>query len=241
MALDVLWQVRPAEPCRPLPGCRARGAWAPWGGVRHGCCARGLGLFHCAPAGRKPRRPPGPAVHTALRPHPTSATLRGARPAAAGSQPPAARQQMWQAGREDWKLLRVAVVELRNDVFVARLFFGDPATGEVKWDCDCRPSDATFLAMKVSARVGARRAAGLGWLGGAGGWTPPRRRAAYVLAHAVRRRAEPAAGASEPQRVAVAGIEARGSCVERPRGLTSPSPRPRPSPAAAPSPARPSS
>lgn len=61
--------------------------------------------------------------------------------------------QMWQAGREDWKLLRVAVVELRNDVFVARLFFGDPATGEVKWDCDCRPSDGTFLAMKSGAPI----------------------------------------------------------------------------------------
>lgn len=61
--------------------------------------------------------------------------------------------QMWQAGREDWKLLRVGVVELRNDVFVARLFFGDPATGEVKWDCDCRPSDATFLAMKSGAPI----------------------------------------------------------------------------------------
>lgn len=102
---------------------------------------------------------------------------------------------MWQAGREDWKLLKVAVVDLKNDVFVARLFFGacacrlrapvapygarllgaaapapdclpraashqlrplppvlragNPATGEVMWDCDCRPSDATFLAMKA--------------------------------------------------------------------------------------------
>lgn len=61
--------------------------------------------------------------------------------------------QMWQAGKEEWKLLRVAVVELKNDVFVARLFFGDPATGEIKWDCDCRPSDATFLAMKSSAPI----------------------------------------------------------------------------------------
>lgn len=61
--------------------------------------------------------------------------------------------QMWQAGKQDWKLLRVAVVELRNDVFVARLFFGDPVTGEAKWDCDCRPSDATFLAMKSGAPI----------------------------------------------------------------------------------------
>lgn len=70
--------------------------------------------------------------------------------------PPSPRRapQMWQAGRHDWKLLRVGVVDLRNDVFVARLFFGDPATGEVMWDCDCRPSDATFLAMKVRGRRG---------------------------------------------------------------------------------------
>ncbi|GBF87861.1 hypothetical protein Rsub_00573 [Raphidocelis subcapitata] len=61
--------------------------------------------------------------------------------------------QMWQTGREDWKLLRASIVDLRNDVFVARLFFGDPATGEVKWDCDCRPSDATFLAMKSGAPI----------------------------------------------------------------------------------------
>jgi len=27
---------------------------------------------------------------------------------------------------------------------------GDPATGEIMWDCDCRPSDATFLSLQVS-------------------------------------------------------------------------------------------
>jgi hypothetical protein len=108
---------------------------------------------------------------------------------------------MWRAGKEEWDLLRVGVVDLKNDVFVARLFFGarlfgglrrvlscparalggccaaagcpallyvvltpqpphlpatppgDPATGEVKWDVDCRPSDATFLAMKAGAPI----------------------------------------------------------------------------------------
>lgn len=36
-----------------------------------------------------------------------------------------------------------------NDVYYGRLFFGDPETQQVLWDCDVRPSDATFLALKV--------------------------------------------------------------------------------------------
>jgi hypothetical protein len=36
---------------------------------------------------------------------------------------------MWQSGKADWKLLRVGVVELTNDVFVARLFFGERIQG----------------------------------------------------------------------------------------------------------------
>lgn len=31
-----------------------------------------------------------------------------------------------------WQLLRVAIVALENDIFVGRLFFGDPATGKLK-------------------------------------------------------------------------------------------------------------
>eukprot|EP00197_Chlamydomonas_leiostraca_P002202 CAMPEP_0202858110 /NCGR_PEP_ID=MMETSP1391-20130828/780_1 /ASSEMBLY_ACC=CAM_ASM_000867 /TAXON_ID=1034604 /ORGANISM="Chlamydomonas leiostraca, Strain SAG 11-49" /LENGTH=296 /DNA_ID=CAMNT_0049536993 /DNA_START=366 /DNA_END=1256 /DNA_ORIENTATION=+ len=49
-----------------------------------------------------------------------------------------------------WSLLRVAIVELRDNVFIGRLFFGDPATGRVMWDCDCRPSDGCFLSIKSS-------------------------------------------------------------------------------------------
>lgn len=45
--------------------------------------------------------------------------------------PICAYKQFWQAGKEDWKLLKVAVVELRNDVFVARLFFGEGLTGDL--------------------------------------------------------------------------------------------------------------
>lgn len=62
--------------------------------------------------------------------------------------------QMWQRGRQmskrDWTLLRVAVVACVNDVYFGRLFFGDPDTKQVHWDTDVRPSDATFLALKVS-------------------------------------------------------------------------------------------
>lgn len=61
--------------------------------------------------------------------------------------------QMWQRGRamskRDWTLLRVAVVACVNDVYYGRLFFGDPDTQQVLWDTDVRPSDATFLALKV--------------------------------------------------------------------------------------------
>jgi hypothetical protein len=61
--------------------------------------------------------------------------------------------QMWQRGhsisKRDWTLLRVAVVACVNDVYYGRLFFGDPETQQVLWDCDVRPSDATFLALKV--------------------------------------------------------------------------------------------
>lgn len=67
--------------------------------------------------------------------------------------------QMWQRGRSiskrDWTLLRVAVVSCVNDVYYGRLFFGDPETQQVLWDCDVRPSDATFLALKVNSNTSA--------------------------------------------------------------------------------------
>uniref|UniRef100_A0A383VQ72 BFN domain-containing protein n=1 Tax=Tetradesmus obliquus TaxID=3088 RepID=A0A383VQ72_TETOB len=65
--------------------------------------------------------------------------------------------EMWQRGRSiskrDWTLLRVAVVSCVNDVYYGRLFFGDPETQQVLWDCDVRPSDATFLALKAKAPI----------------------------------------------------------------------------------------
>jgi bifunctional DNase/RNase len=65
--------------------------------------------------------------------------------------------QVLQRGQEiskrTWNVLRVAVVELRGNTFVGRIFFGDPATGQVAWDCDCRPSDACWLALKSQAPI----------------------------------------------------------------------------------------
>jgi len=55
--------------------------------------------------------------------------------------------------KRNWNLLRVAIVELQNDIYLARMFFGDPETGTVLWDLDCRPSDATFLALRANAPI----------------------------------------------------------------------------------------
>lgn len=55
--------------------------------------------------------------------------------------------------RRTWGILRVAVVELRGNTFVGRVFFGDHATGAVAWDCDCRPSDACWLALKAKSPI----------------------------------------------------------------------------------------
>ena len=61
--------------------------------------------------------------------------------------------QVLQRGQEiskrDWRILRVAVVALQEYTYVGRIFFGDADTGAVVWDCDCRPSDACWLALKV--------------------------------------------------------------------------------------------
>lgn len=53
--------------------------------------------------------------------------------------------------KRDWKVLRVAIVELRDQTYIGRLFFGDADSGAVVWDCDCRPSDGCWLALKVPA------------------------------------------------------------------------------------------
>jgi hypothetical protein len=43
---------------------------------------------------------------------------------------------------------------LQGDIYHARMFFGDVETNTVMWDIDCRPSDATFLALKVWTPAG---------------------------------------------------------------------------------------
>lgn len=48
-----------------------------------------------------------------------------------------------------WSLLRVAIVNLEANTFIGRLFFGDAETGEVMWDCDCRPSDGCYLSLRA--------------------------------------------------------------------------------------------
>ncbi len=52
--------------------------------------------------------------------------------------------------KREWKLVRGAVVEMRGNTYVGRLFFGD-SEGNVVWDCDCRPSDALYMTLRVSS------------------------------------------------------------------------------------------
>ncbi|BDA46277.1 hypothetical protein COCOBI_08-3690 [Coccomyxa sp. Obi] len=59
--------------------------------------------------------------------------------------------------KRDWKILRVAIVELRDSTYIGRLFFGDADTGNVVWDCDCRPSDGCWLALKSRCPVYVRK------------------------------------------------------------------------------------
>ena len=68
--------------------------------------------------------------------------------------------QILQRGQEisnrDWKVIRVAIVAMKNSVYIGRLFFGKKETGEVAWDCDCRPSDGIWLSKQVATLPAAR-------------------------------------------------------------------------------------
>lgn len=55
--------------------------------------------------------------------------------------------------KRDWRLVRVAIVALKHEVYYGRLFFGDSESGAVVWDCDCRPSDACWLSLKANCPV----------------------------------------------------------------------------------------
>lgn len=41
-------------------------------------------------------------------------------------------------------------VRARRACIHRRCLAGDAKTGEIKWDCDCRPSDGCYLHLKVS-------------------------------------------------------------------------------------------
>lgn len=60
-------------------------------------------------------------------------------------------------GRSKWRLVRVAIVDMQNNVYMGRLFFGDAASGEIVWDCDCRPSDGFWLAIKSKCPIFVKR------------------------------------------------------------------------------------
>lgn len=72
---------------------------------------------------------------------------------------PLALDLLWQIlerGRDistqEWQLQKVAIVRLEDGIFYGRLFFGSEE-GLVVWDCDCRPSDALWLATKQSCPI----------------------------------------------------------------------------------------
>lgn len=88
------------------------------------------------------------------------AQLAQGQPTGAAGGRPLSLDLLWQVlqrgqeiSKRTWGILRVAVVELRGNTFLGRVFFGDPSTGTVAWDCDCRPSDACWLALKSKAPI----------------------------------------------------------------------------------------
>ncbi|KAJ9510548.1 hypothetical protein QJQ45_016016 [Haematococcus lacustris] len=57
-------------------------------------------------------------------------------------------QQAQRCSSEPWALLHAAITEITDAVFVGRLYFGNPETGQVLWECDCRPSDGCYLSLQ---------------------------------------------------------------------------------------------
>lgn len=51
--------------------------------------------------------------------------------------------------KRDWKLIRVAIVEMKDNTYIGRIFFGDKESGESVYDLDCRPSDGLWLCLKA--------------------------------------------------------------------------------------------
>ena len=150
LSLDLLWQV---------------------GGLRYSavlrqlCCQPGsdVGSLVCLPLhlGATPAlaQPPAAASSSSDSSHILTPPCV---PAADGLAPQVLERGQ-EISRRTWSVLRVAVVELRGATFVGRVFFGDAASGQVAWACDCRPSDACWLALKVNRPASKQ----------AGGWRGP--------------------------------------------------------------------
>ncbi|KAJ9508389.1 hypothetical protein QJQ45_011921 [Haematococcus lacustris] len=63
-------------------------------------------------------------------------------------------QQAQRCSSEPWALLHAAITEITDAVFVGRLYFGNPETGQVLWECDCRPSDGCYLSLQPGHPTG---------------------------------------------------------------------------------------
>jgi len=61
--------------------------------------------------------------------------------------------------KQAWGLVRAAITDYdpRMKAFTGRLFFGDPASGAVAWECEARPADAAWLADRAGAPLLVRR------------------------------------------------------------------------------------
>eukprot|EP00887_Chlorella_sp_A99_P003965 scaffold11.g3965.t1 len=54
--------------------------------------------------------------------------------------------------RRSWTLVRVAIVGMRGSTYLGRLWFGG-GPDQILWDCDARPSDSIWLAIKSKCPI----------------------------------------------------------------------------------------
>lgn len=134
MSLDLLWHV--LERGREL----AKSNWVRCARASERVPGRSGALARRAPVGRPsaaPRRARADLARTPTRahvPHGCACVLDG-----------------------EQTLSHMAIIDLRNGIFIGRLFFGagDGAgsTATPVWDCDCRPSDGLWLALAANCPV----------------------------------------------------------------------------------------
>jgi bifunctional DNase/RNase len=62
-------------------------------------------------------------------------------------------EQAKSVSEKDWSMIRVAITDISESTFIGRIYFGDSTSQEISWDCDCRPSDGVFLALKHGAPI----------------------------------------------------------------------------------------